>query len=219
MIATLRGRLRDEAGFSLVELLTVIILLMVTSGIAYSGIAMLFRQTVHAEERISAVTTMQTVAANITRDIRAADSSSGPIIRHAAPARIEFDVFRDLGIATDPLAFGISRMRFTYRMQGTTLTEDRRVWANRTADPATVASTSSMSRPVMFAVAVSDGVFRFWNQDGACVTGCAGITTTYSGTAAQLAGITDVGLYLSRSPGSGRAVIDVEAKVRLRNAP
>ncbi|MGI8575655.1 MAG: PulJ/GspJ family protein [Egibacteraceae bacterium] len=72
MLSSLRHRLGAEEGFSLIELLVVIVLMSVVGGMVTQGIVTGMRTTRKATARVEAVAELQRTLARTTREIRAA---------------------------------------------------------------------------------------------------------------------------------------------------
>ena len=77
----MRNRMRDERGFSLVELLVVMILTGVIGGVVVAAVTSGFRTSATAESRIDAINDLQRGIQRIGRELRVAD----PLVFQAAP--------------------------------------------------------------------------------------------------------------------------------------
>lgn len=212
-MATGRLRVGGEAGVGVIELMVVTGLLTIVGSIVLTGVLSAHRVTRHAEERVSAVTTIHQTLATVGREVRAADSHSATVnsaLRSAAPESLETDVFRDG-----------TRIRYTYTLAGGSLTERRRVWPE-SASPGITAPTSDTTGTLIAGLvnAAPEPLFSYRTADGSCITGCRNTLGTYIGTAATasaLPEIAEVGLTVRRAVADGPP-IEVETRVVLRNA-
>jgi prepilin-type N-terminal cleavage/methylation domain-containing protein len=96
---------RDEGGFTLVELLVVLVLLGVVGGIVASGLTTAMRSTRQTQARIDAMAELQRGAERISRELRAACPVVGILDPHEVTAAIQRDG---------------ERLRHTYRFDAAT---------------------------------------------------------------------------------------------------
>lgn len=68
-----RSRTSDESGFSLVELLTVIVILAVIGGFVVTAITTALQSSTRTQARIEAIQELETAIQRMARDIRAAE--------------------------------------------------------------------------------------------------------------------------------------------------
>lgn len=209
----LRTRLAGQDGVTLVELLVVTLLLGVVGSIVTAGVISAERVTRHTETRIQALTSLHHTVANISREIRAADSRfvNNTVLIAASPERLETVVLRDGKI-----------FRFIYELADGDLTESRRVWDDPAADISSTPPGSQSTRVLATDVTNSAPVSLFGYRDryGACLTGCDDANGSYLAgglTGARLGAVNDVTLTLRRSVGADRSPIEVITKVALRN--
>lgn len=66
-------RRSDESGFTLVELLVVMVILGVVGAITVAGVVRGMQTSAHAQDRVEALTATETTLERITRELRAAD--------------------------------------------------------------------------------------------------------------------------------------------------
>ena len=97
MIRSLCARLRDEQGFSLVELLVVMLVMAIIGGIVATSLVSGWRSSETAEERIDALLETQQAMQRMSREIRAsyAHDVTGGALVVAEADRLVADVFRD----------------------------------------------------------------------------------------------------------------------------
>lgn len=215
-----RGRLSAQGGVTLVELMVVAGLLAVTGTIVASGLVSAMQVTRHAESRVQALTDIHNTIANVSREVRAADSRGDfrpgtereAALLAASPELLETDVRRDG-----------ARIRLTYTVAGGVLTERQRVWNDVTADPSSTTPASDRTRVLIDDLENTSAlpVFAYRRGDGACVTGCtAPDSTLLTGgvTGGELESIREVTLTIRRGLGEGRQPLDVVTRVLLRNA-
>lgn len=144
------SRPADEQGFTLVELLVVVVLLGVVGSVALAGIVTAFRTSTNAQERVATLTELETATQRMSREIRMAD----PVLTSPAPAAnaLAVAVYR-----------GSGRMTFTYAAAGGVLTETRRTFATPTA--ATPISTVTTELATDLDLDPSDPTFAYRKAD------------------------------------------------------
>lgn len=211
-------RLQAADGVTLAELLVVAGLLAVVGTIVASGMISALQVTRHAEARVQGLTSVHNAMANMSREIRAADSRdfrSGSerdaALLVAAPDRLETDVLR-----------GGTRIRFTYAVDGGAVTERRRVWGDVTADPSSTTPSSDRTRVLVGDLenTTATPLFAYRQGSGACVTGCTaadGTVLTGPVTGGELESIREVTISVRRGLGEDRQPLDVVTRVLLRN--
>lgn len=203
--------MREETGASLVELMVVGVLLAIVGGIVLTGVVSAHRVARHAESRVQAVTAIHSTLANVSRQVRAADSrdTADTALAAASPDSVEADVFR-----------GGLRIRYTFTLADGALVERRREW-DATAD-STSSPNNDVTRTLMTDLVNSGDppLFAYHTADGSCVTGCLDESGTYvdgPASSAALADIAEVRLAVRRDVGQGPP-IEVLTRVVLRNA-
>ena len=97
----MRSRLGDDDGFQLVELMVVVLLLMIVSGVATTGIVTGLRSSTRSQIRMDAHAELQTALERISREVRVADGEAypagvdGPLLVANAD-ELAVDVYRDM---------------------------------------------------------------------------------------------------------------------------
>ncbi|CAN5342810.1 hypothetical protein BH23ACT9_BH23ACT9_19450 [soil metagenome] len=115
---------RSDAGFTLVELLVVIVLTGVIGATMVTSVVRSLDVTNRATSRVEALTDMQRALQRMSRNIRAAEpvSPSRSALATATPTSLSFNVY-------DP----VTRREITYTHTGDALTQSVRTFATHTA--------------------------------------------------------------------------------------
>jgi prepilin-type N-terminal cleavage/methylation domain-containing protein len=195
-----RGSPADgEAGFTLVELLVTMSIMLVIGGVAVSGTVAGMQATRRGQARVFALADLQVAVERIAREVRVADGADYPAgvdgeLLVALPDDVQFDVFR---------SSGTERLRYRYWRDGAApdvLRGCREVYA----PPATPCVTAGAGAPLLHDLA-NGAVPVFAYLDAAGVQGAIGED------------IRQVTITLLRSlPEQGQ--IRIETTVGLRNA-
>lgn len=152
----------DESGFSLIELLVVVLILGVVGGMTATSLVQGMRTTDRVEARIQASTDLQRAAERVARDLRRAvwtDISLSPL--PTPPAGCTY-----ISLDADDLALivfdGADRYRHTYTHVGGTLSLDIDVWtAGAWADVSNVAVIEGLENAI-----TGVDVFSFLDREG-----------------------------------------------------
>lgn len=188
--AAVRRRLDDEAGFSLVELLVVMSLMIVIGGIVTSAIVSGLRRSEQGRQRVLALTDLERGAERLARDLRFADP-----VDSATTSAVTVNVLRDDGGSA-------VRHRVTFAASGGTITETRAIY-----DPPDAASPSTTIGPrALVEDLTSDAVFSLSTADGGAWT---------SGTD-PLSDLAEIGIVLSRDLPTQDPIV-LETSVFVRN--
>jgi prepilin-type N-terminal cleavage/methylation domain-containing protein len=137
----------DDAGFSLVELLVVIMLVSVVTAIALNAIVSGLRTTEKGNARVAALASMQKGVERISREIRVAD----PVVA-ATSTTLTVRVYR-----------GGARREYTYSYTGTSLTEKLVRYASESATAAVVGQSE---RVLVSNTASLANPFRYYDDSG-----------------------------------------------------
>lgn len=118
---------RDESGFTLVELLVVILIVGVVGGVTLTGLVQGMQTSARADERIQAFSDLQRASERVSRDLRRGvwrDISVAPgtpppgcVFLALAPNAVSLVVFDEAG-----------RQRHSYQVAAGTLTVTRETW-------------------------------------------------------------------------------------------
>lgn len=150
-LRTLRRRVaRDDAGFSLIELIVVMGIMLVVGGVVVSGIVSGLRATARGQARVEALTDLERAAERMARDLRFADPVDG-----AAATQVIVNVLRD-DAGTQV------RHRVTYAVAAGTITETRAIYD----PPSAAAPTTTRTSTVIDGLDPATPVFVFSDADG-----------------------------------------------------
>ncbi|CAN5921175.1 hypothetical protein BH23ACT10_BH23ACT10_28870 [soil metagenome] len=185
-----RGDHEDEAGFTLVELLVVMALMLIVGSVVVNGIVSGLRASERGRARVEALTDLELAAERMARDLRFADP-----VDAASATQVIVNVLRDD-------AGSLVRHRVTFDVAGGTITETRSIY-----DPASSATpTGTTVREVISNLDPATTVFGFAAADGQpWVTG-----------ADELSDLAEIQLDLSREL-PDQDPIEVETSVFVRN--
>jgi prepilin-type N-terminal cleavage/methylation domain-containing protein len=144
--------LGDERGFSLVELLVVMMLLVVVGGIVTTSVVAGLTASRRGQERVYALTDLETAAQRVAREARAAQ----PVIA-ANSNLLDLTVFREANGQH-------GRFRFRYELIGGDLLETRTWYSS----PAASTPTSTVGPRPLIANLDQGGAptFTFFRDDG-----------------------------------------------------
>lgn len=150
-LCTLRRRVaRDDAGFSLIELIVVMGIMLVVGAVVISGIVSGLRATARGQARVEALTDLERAAERMARDLRFADPVDG-----ATPTQVIVNVLRD-DTGTQV------RHRVTYAVAVGTITETRAIYD----PPSAAAPTTTRTSTVIDGLDPATPVFVFSDADG-----------------------------------------------------
>jgi prepilin-type N-terminal cleavage/methylation domain-containing protein len=139
-----------EGGFSLVELLVVMALMLLVGSVVVNGLVSGLRATERGQARVEALTELGRAMERMARDLRFADP-----IDSASPTQAVVNVLRDAGGA-------LERHHVTYAVSAGTVTETRAVYSPSTAVTPTTTTSTTMIEDLDPAVTV----FAFAKADG-----------------------------------------------------
>jgi prepilin-type N-terminal cleavage/methylation domain-containing protein len=139
-----------DDGFTLVELLVVMALLLIVGSVVVNGLVSGLRATERGQARVEALTDLERAVERMARDLRFADP-----VDAASPTQVIVNVLRDAGGTRE-------RHRITYAVSPGSITETRAVY-----DPPSAATpTSTITRPVIDNLDPAVTVFEFAEADG-----------------------------------------------------
>jgi prepilin-type N-terminal cleavage/methylation domain-containing protein len=139
-----------QGGFSLVELLVVMAVMLVVGSIVVNGLVTGLRATERGQARVEALTDLERAAERMTRDLRFADP-----VDAASPTQVIVNVLRDAGGA-------LERHRVTYTVAAGAITETRAVYN----PPSAAAPTTTTTQPMIADLDPAVTVFGFAKADG-----------------------------------------------------
>jgi len=140
----------DEAGFTLVELLVVMALMLIVGSVVVSGIVSGLRASERGRARVEALTDLELAAERLARDLRFADP-----VDAASDTQVIVNVLRDD-------AGTLVRHRVTFAVAGGTITETRAVYD----PPSSATATGTTVREVISDLDPATTVFAFGTADG-----------------------------------------------------
>jgi prepilin-type N-terminal cleavage/methylation domain-containing protein len=143
-------RADDERGFTLVELLVAMGVLLVVSTVILAGLVSALRATERGQARVDALTDLERAAERMARDLRFADP-----VDAASTAQVIVNVLRDD-------AGSQVRHRVTYDVAGGAITETRAIFD----PPPSSVATSTTVRTVIEDLDPAATVFAFAKADG-----------------------------------------------------
>lgn len=166
--ASKRRSLAGESGFTLVELLVTMSIMLVIGGVAVSGTIAGMQATRRSQARVYALADLQVAVERIAREVRVADGEDYPAgvdgeLVAALPDDVQFDVFR---------SSGTERVRYRYWRDGAApnmLRTCREVYA----PPATPCVAAGAGVPLLDDLA-NGALPLFAYLDDADVTGASG---------------------------------------------
>lgn len=145
-----RGDHEDEAGFTLVELLVVMALMLIVGSVVVNGIVSGLRASERGRARVEALTDLELAAERMARDLRFADP-----VDAASATQVIVNVLRDD-------AGSLVRHRVTFDVAGGTITEARAIYD----PPSSATPTSTTTREVISDLDPATTVFAFAKADG-----------------------------------------------------
>ncbi len=185
-----RSMAGDERGFTVVELLVVMVILLVISTIVVNGLVTGLQETARGQARVEALTDLERAAQRMARDLRFADP-----VDAASTSQVIINVLRDDGGTA-------VRHRVTYNVAAGTVTETRAIYD----PPSAAAPTSTTNSTVIDELDPAATVFAFFKADGQAWT---------SGTDA-LSDLAEIRLDLRRQL-PGQNPMELETSVFVRN--
>ena len=149
-LAPLRSRFAGDEGFTLVELLVAMSILLVVGIVVLNGLVSGLRATERGQARVAALTDLERAAERMARDLRFADPVDG-----ATTSQVIVNVLRDAGGTQ-------VRHRVTYTVAAGTITDTRAVYD----PPESAAPVSTTTRTVIDDLDPAETVFAFFRADG-----------------------------------------------------
>ncbi|MBW3603423.1 MAG: type II secretion system GspH family protein [Actinobacteria bacterium] len=145
-------RIGDESGFTLVELLVVMTLMLIVGGVVVNGIVSGLRASERGRARVEALTDLERAAERMARDLRFADP-----VDAASATQVIVNVLRD-----DAGVLVRHRVTFTVDAATGTITETRAIYD----PPLSATPTSTTTREVIGDLDPAATVFAFGKADG-----------------------------------------------------
>lgn len=142
--------LDDETGFTLVELLVVMALMLIVGGVVLNGIVSGLSAAERGRQRVIALTDLERAAERMARDLRFADP-----VDAASGTSVTVNVLRDD-------AGSQVRHRVTYTVAGDAITEMRAIYD----PPSAAVAGSTTTREVIADLDAGTTVFAFFKADG-----------------------------------------------------
>lgn len=157
------GRPADEQGFSLIELLVVVLILGIVGAITLTGLVQGLQTSARADARIQAFSELQRASERVSRDLRRgvwADIYVPPPV--TPPAGCSY-LEMSPGTLTLIVFDGNTRYRHRYALASGILTLTRHTWSSGTWQPT---STQEVVRGITNGTP-ADPVFSYLDADGA----------------------------------------------------
>lgn len=197
VIAGIRGG--EDGGFTLVELLVIMVILGVVGSVTVAGITSGLRTTSYAQARVDTLAETQTTIERISREIRA-----GHPVREITDDRMTLDVCRDAQLR---------HYRYAVEAVGDQweLVEERWDYSRACPDPdwdPVEADAQQTSTRTLAGQMTDDVVFTALDHDGGALTGTA---------ADNADDVQRVVVRVRREVQEGRDSIEAETTVTLRN--
>lgn len=142
--------LDDETGFTLVELLVVMALMLIVGGVVLNGIVSGLSAAERGRQRVIALTDLERAAERMARDLRFADP-----VDAATGTSVTVNVLRDD-------AGSQVRHRVTFTVAGGAITETRAIYD----PPSAAVASSTNTRDVIADLDAGTTVFAFFKADG-----------------------------------------------------
>jgi prepilin-type N-terminal cleavage/methylation domain-containing protein len=185
-----RAQIDDELGFTLVELLVVMSLMLIIGSVAVNGIVSGLRASERGRQRVVALTDLERAAERMARDLRFADP-----VESGSATSVTVNVLRDAGGTQ-------VRHRVVYTVSAGTISETRAVYN----PPSAASATSTTTSTVIDNLSTGTTVFTYAKADG---------QTWVSGTDA-VTDLAEIEVRLRREL-SGQNPIEVQTSVFVRN--
>lgn len=152
---------RDQHGFSLVELLVVVLILGVVGGVTVTGLVRGFRTSAAADARIVAYTDLQRASERVSRDLRRGVWTHTYVSSPTAPSGCEYLTLSPDSVTLIILDDG-ARFRHRYQLTGGVLNLTRQTWTGS-------AWGAGESQEVVRGIsngAAGDPIFSYLDGDG-----------------------------------------------------
>ena len=145
-----RNHMEGEDGFSLIELMVVMSLMLIIGGVVVNGIVSGLRASERGQQRVVALTDLERAAERMARDLRFADP-----VDAASPTSVIVNVLRDNGGTQ-------VRHRVTYTVASGAIGESRAIYS----PPSAASPVSTATRTVIDDLEPATTVFAFAKADG-----------------------------------------------------